>query len=372
MNVGDSYISDILETSVKTENGSSRNIKWYQFRVPVYLPDNVVGGIQDFKSIRFMRMNFANFNEPIICRFATFDLVRGEWRRYNFDLSEPGEYIPLDNQQQTTFDVSAVNIEENGNRLPIKYVLPPGIEQEIDNTTTTLRQQNEQSLVLKVCDLQDGDSRAAYKTSDLDVRAYKRIKMFVHAEGQEDNLNYGDLSCFIRLGSDFTSNYYEYEIMLQPTPHYASAPAEIWPEQNEIDIAFEIFQLAKQERNFNNYDVSTPFIKYASSGKITVVGNPNLSQVKTMMIGVRNPKKNNINSLDDGLSKCGQIWVNELRLTDFDEYGGWAANSRFTARLADIGNITLSGNLSTIGFGSIEKKVNDRPVSYTHLRAHET
>ena len=167
MNVGDSYISDILETSVKTENGSNRNIKWYQFRVPVYLPDNVVGGIQDFKSIRFMRMNFANFNEPIICRFATFDLVRGEWRRYNFDLSEPGEYIPLDNQQQTTFDVSAVNIEENGNRLPIKYVLPPGIEQEIDNTTTTLRQQNEQSLVLKVCDLQDGDSRAAYKTLSL-------------------------------------------------------------------------------------------------------------------------------------------------------------------------------------------------------------
>ena len=360
MNVGDSYISDVLETSVKTENGSNRNIKWYQFRVPVYLPDNVIGGIQDFKSIRFMRMNFANFNDPIVCRFATFDLVRGEWRRYNFDLSEPGEYIPLDNQQQTTFDVSAVNIEENGNRLPIKYVLPPGIEQEIDNTTTTLRQQNEQSLVLKVCDLQDGDSRAAYKTSDLDVRAYKRIKMFVHAEGQEDNLNQGDLSCFIRLGSDFTSNYYEYEIMLKPTPHYATSPSEIWPEQNEIDIAFEIFQLAKQERNFNNYDVSVPFIKYSSSGKITVVGNPNLSQVKTMMIGVRNPKKNNINSLDDGLSKCGQIWVNELRLTDFDEYGGWAANSRFTARLADIGNITLSGNLSTIGFGSIEKKVNER------------
>ena len=360
MDVGDSYISDVLETSVKTENGNQRNIKWYQFRVPVYQPDKVVGGIQDFKSIRFIRMNFTNFSDPIVCRFATFDLVRGEWRRYNFDLTEPGEYIPIDDQEETSFDVSAVNIEENGNRSPINYVLPPGIEQEIDNTTTTLRQQNEQALVLKVCNLKDGDSRAAYKTTDLDVRAYKRIKMFVHAEGEEDNLNNGDLSCFIRLGTDFTSNFYEYEISLQPTPHFATSPNEIWPESNEIDIAFEIFQLAKQERNFNNADVSTPFIKYSSGGKITVVGNPNLSQVKTIMIGVRNPKKTFFTSEDDGLSKCGQIWVNELRLTDFDEYGGWAANGRLTARVADVGNVTISGNLSTVGFGSIEKKVNER------------
>ena len=360
MDVGDSYISDVLETSVKTENGSQRNIKWYQFRVPVYQPDKVIGGIQDFKSIRFIRMNFTNFNQPIVCRFATFDLVRGEWRRYNFDLTEPGEYIPIDDQAETSFDVSAVNIEENGNRSPINYVLPPGIEQETDNTTTTLRQQNEQALVLKICDLKDGDSRAAYKTSDLDVRAYKRIKMFVHAEGEDDDLKEGDLSCFIRLGTDFTSNFYEYEIQLKPTPHYASSPNEIWPSSNEIDIAFEIFQSTKQERNFNNADVSSPYIKYSSGGKITVVGNPNLSQVKTIMIGVRNPKKTSFNSEDDGLSKCGQIWVNELRLTDFDEYGGWAANGRLTARVADLGNVTISGNLSTIGFGSIEKKVNER------------
>ena len=360
MDVGDSYISDILETSVKTENGNQRNIKWYQFRVPIYQPDKVIGGIQDFKSIRFIRMNFTNFSDPIICRFATFDLVRGEWRRYNFDLTEPGEYIPIDDQEETSFDVSAVNIEENGNRSPINYVLPPGIEQEIDNTTTTLRQQNEQALVLKVCNLKDGDSRAAYKTSDLDVRAYKRIKMFVHAEGEEDNLKEGDLSCFIRLGTDFTSNFYEYEISLKPTPHFASSPNEIWPESNEIDIAFEIFQIAKQERNFNNADVASPYIKFSSGGKITVVGNPNLSQVKTIMIGVRNPKKSSFDGLDDGLPKCGQIWVNELRLTDFDEYGGWAANGRLTARAADVGNITISGNLSTIGFGSIEKKVNER------------
>ncbi len=360
MIVGQNYIADILETSVKVENGANRNIKWYQFRVPIYKPEKVIGSIRDFKSIRFMRLALTDFSLPIICRFATFELIRGEWRRYNFSLEEPGEYIPIDDDDATNFDVSAVNIEENGNRSPIKYMLPPGIEQELDNTTTTQRQQNEQSLVLKVCNLKDGDSRATYKTSDLDLRTYKRIKMFVHAEGEEDNLNDGDFSCFLRLGTDFTANYYEYEISLKNTRHGANSANDIWPSQNEIDIAFEIFQQAKQDRNYSNSDMSSPYIKYTSGGKVTVAGNPNLSQVKTIMIGIRNPKKKSMEDTDDGLSKCGQIWVNELRLSEFDEQGGWAANSRVTARLADFGNITLSGNMSTIGFGSIEKKVNER------------
>ena len=361
MNISNQYITDILETTITTKNGSERLIKWYQFRVPVYNPSKIVGGIQDFKSIRFMRMVLSDFSQPIFCRFATLELVRGEWRRYNLDLTEAGEYIPNDLDDETLFDVSAVNIEENGQRNPINYVLPPGIEQNIDNTTTTLRRDNEQSLVLKVCDLKDGDSRAAYKTSDLDVRAYKRLKMFVHAEGKEDNLEDGDLSCFIRLGTDFTSNYYEFEIPLKVTAHGDNGRTQVWPIENNIDIEFEQFQSAKQERNFITDDVTSPYISYLSDGKkIIVVGNPNLSRVKTIMIGVRNPKKSSMESEDDGLSKCGEIWVNELRLTDFDEYGGWAANARFTTRLADFGTVNLAGNMSTIGFGSIEKKVNDR------------
>lgn len=366
MDVGDSYISDVFTANVKTENGANRPVKWYQFRVPIYKPDKIVGGIQDFKSIRFMRIVLSDFQQPIVCRFATLDLVRGEWRRYNFDLATPGEYIPIDDEDNTLFDVTAVNVEENGKRSPINYVIPPGIEQEIDNTTTTLRRQNEQSLVLKVCDLKDGDSRAAYKTADLDVRSYKRIKMFVHAEGKNDDLNDGDFSCFIRLGTDFISNYYEYEVSLKATPHGASSTNTIWPSSNQIDIAFEEFQKAKQIRNDairdgSHSNVSHPFIKYLANGKkIQIVGNPNLARVKTIMIGIRNPKKINIQDTDDGLAKCGEIWVNELRLTDFDEYGGWAANSRLTTRLADFSTITFAGSMSTIGFGSIEKKINER------------
>ena len=360
MLVGQNYITDILQTSVKTENGATRDIKWYQFRVPVYKPDKIIGNIRDFKSIRFMRLALTDFSDPIICRLATFELVRGEWRRYNFSLQEPGEYVPVDNEDITTFDVSAVNIEENGNRNPIKYVLPPGIVQELDNSTTTQRQQNEQSLVLKICNLTDGDSRATYKTTDIDLRTYKRVKMFVHAEGEEDNLKNGDLSAFLRFGSDFNNNYYEYEIPLVSTPHGSTNTNEIWPEQNEIDIPLEIFQSTKQDRNLSSNNTNIPYVKLFNNSKVTVIGNPNLAQVKTIMIGVRNPKKQSIDDSDDGLSKCGQIWVNELRLTEFDEKGGWAANSRVLLDFADFANLTFSGNLSTIGFGSIEKKVNER------------
>lgn len=364
MDVGDSYIVDVQEATAKTLQGD-RPIKWYQFKIPVHQPDNVEGGIRDFKSIRFARLFMKDFEESIVLRLATFELVRGEWRRYNFDLKSEGEYVPNDDANETTFDVSVVNIEENGERWPVPYVLPPGIEQELDNTTTYVRRQNEQSLVLKVCNLEDGDSRAAYKTFNDDYRTYKRIKMFVHAEDsgeEEGDLKDGDLSMFIRVGTDFNNNYYEYEIPLKLTPWETSKldDAIIWPIENELDIAFEILQNAKQERNRQNADVQEPFVVLDGEHKITVVGNPNLSQVKTIMLGIRNPKKG-VNTLnDDGLSKCGEVWFNELRLTDFDERGGVAANARLNARLSDFANVNVSGSMSTIGFGSIEQTLTSR------------
>ena len=373
MQVGESFISDIQETQVETVNGQTRKIKWYQFKVPVQQPSKTIGSIRDFKSIRFIRMIMKDFDEPITLRLASLELVRGEWRRYNFDLQTEGEYVPNDNENNTIFDVSVVNIEENGERIPIPYVLPPGVEQEIDNTTTSIRKQNEQSLVLKVCDLEDGDSRAAYKSFNNDFRTYKRIKMYVHAEASgedESSLNDNDLHLFIRLGTDFNDNFYEYSIPLKLTPWGTSQTEDdiIWPLDNEIDVAFEVLQNVKKLRNKAIRDgllenTSEIYKNYLGDKIITVVGNPNLSQVKTIMLGIRNPKKgNNLQTsfTDDGLSKCGEIWLNELRLTDFDQRGGYAANARLNARLADFANVNFSGSMSTVGFGTIEQSLNSR------------
>lgn len=371
MNVGENHITDKYKTTVQLKNGTSDTVTWYQFKIPVQSPDKIVGNIRDFKSIRFMRVFLKNFTQPVFCRFATLELVRTEWRKYRFSLLYPGEYIPNDDQNLTSFDISTVNIEENGKRTPIPYVLPPDIEREKNLGSTNLSQLNEQSLALKVCNLQDGDARAAYKTTDFDLRRYKRIKMFIHAEESEpvtQPTKSGDLTVFIRMGADFTNNYYEYEIPVQMTPWGTSSlnVSSIWPSANLLDLELQKLVDTKQERNVlmrqpgSPIMLSTPYIVMDGKNRITVVGTPNISQVNTIMIGIRNPKKQIITDSDDGREKCAEIWVNELRLTDFDEKGGWAATARVAADLSDFGNVILAGNISTPGFGSIEKKINER------------
>ncbi len=181
MEVGSNYITDVMEANVRLANNEVEKVRWYQFKIPLHDPGRqVIGNIQDFKSIRFMRMFFKDFEEPIICRFATLELVRSDWRVYDRELAAPGEYVPGDNRD-TRYDVFTVNIEENGQRQPIPYVLPPGIEREQDLGTTTMHQRNEQSLAMRISNLQDGDARAVYKTANLDVRQYRRLKMFAHA-----------------------------------------------------------------------------------------------------------------------------------------------------------------------------------------------
>ncbi|MFH0894895.1 MAG: cell surface protein SprA, partial [Bacteroidota bacterium] len=368
MVVGENFITDVIEANPKLPNGQTTTVKWYQIKVPVRRPDRVVGSISDFKSIRFMRMFMKGFSDSIVLRFATLELVKTEWRKYNYSMLVPGEYVPNDESNETTFDVSAVNIEENGLRTPINYVLPPNIEREVAFGSTTLQRLNEQSLVLKTCNLQDGDARAVYKTCDFDFRQYGRLKMFVHAEqaSQEFPLYSGDLTVFIRMGTDFTKNFYEYEIPLTLTNWGESDPNLIWPTTNAFDFDLNLLQETKQRRNVEmrktgaTVTLTTPYVELDGNNKITVVGMPNLSDVKTIMIGIRNPKQTSLTGTDDGQPKCAEIWVNELRVSDFNNKGGWAANSRITSTLADFGTFSFAGNIATAGFGSIEQKLDER------------
>ncbi len=362
--VGQNYVVDQTTVNVKTKDNSVKQVTWYQFKIPVNDPSVVIGTGADIKSVNFIRMFMKGFSEPVILRFARLELLRGEWRKYDFSLLSPGEYIPVD-PSTTTFDVSVVNLEENGARVPIKYVLPPGIDREVNVGSTNLQQLNEQSLTLRVCGLEDGDARAAFKNTQFDVRNYKKIKMFIHAEDRNpsDELKNGEVTAFVRLGTDFNANYYEYEVPLVVTRWGSTKDTDIWPEANDMEIEVAKLIQAKLDRN-NAFAASgtpntTPYYVPDGNRRITVVGNPTLSEVKSIMVGVRNPKKGN-DPGDDGQAKCVEVWVNELRMNDFDNDGGWAANARVTTRLADLGTVTLSGSRSTDGFGSLESKLNDR------------
>jgi len=371
--VGSNYVVDEREYEAKFTNGKKSKVKWYQFKIPVSEYQKVIGPIKDFKSIRFMRMFMKGFSKPVIMRFAELDLVRAEWRKYNISFMEGGERITVPEATDGSFDISSVSIEENAGKVPVNYTLPPGFDRVTDPQNPQLRQLNEQSMVLKVDNLEDGDARAAFKNMSLDIRQYKSLRMEIHAEaliGQP--LKDNELTAFIRIGSDYKGNFYEYEIPLKLTApgHYDNDIEEerlkVWPKENSMDIKLSELQDVKQERNLKMHEpgsslsVSDVYVAKVGDALISVSGNPNLSNVKVIMVGVRNPIKTRNAANDDGLPKSGEVWVNELRLNDFIENGGWAANAHLQARLADLGTVDMVGQMSTPGWGSIEKKVNER------------
>jgi cell surface protein SprA len=362
-NVGNNYIVNVLDGTT-TIGGTQKAVKWYQFKVPINEFEKSVGQIEGFNSIRFMRVFMKGFDKPVVCRIARMELVRSDWRRYAFDLQKPGEYIANDDNS-TTFDVSAVSLQENGAKVPVNYVIPPGINQQQNVQTTNLVLLNEQALSLRACNLKDGDSRAIIKNTELDVRSFKKMKLFMHAEKLGiDPLNDGDVTVFIRLGSDYNNNYYEYEIPVKLTqPGYYDPATDdgkyaVWPTDNEFVIDFEKITAVKIGRNsdagIDLVAMQKPYTQSDGANFITVVGNPNLASIKNMMIGIRNPKDNG------NLPKCVEVWVNELRLTDFVNKGGWATTGSIQAKLADLGQVSLAATYSKPFFGSIEKKISER------------
>ena len=363
--VGQNYI-----TNKQTYQNGNKTETWYQFKVPLRDFEKKINGIQDFRSIRFMRMFLKNFDEEVVLRFARLELIRGEWRVYRQDLTQPGLSVQTD-PNLTTFNIGAVNVEENAQRAPINYIIPPGINREIDPSQVYQRQMNEQSLMLEVCNLQDGDARAAFKNVTFDVRTYKKLKMFVHAESiQQNQLKDNDLSLFVRLGTDYVENYYEYELPLKLTDWGQTTPEEIWPEDNNIEIVFDELLDLKKERNTKiengaaGVSYLVEYLKQDNSTKrIKVKGSPNLQGIKTIMVGVRNPSKTDPNNPwkpDNGDPECAIVWINEMRLTDFVSEGGSAAIGQMQLQVADFANINASGNYSGINWGSVESRVQER------------
>lgn len=365
---GQNYITAIERTNSPDQpNGQSYPAQWIQFKIPIFNPDSKVGPINDFRSIRFIRAFLKNFPDDIVIRFARMELVRGEWRRYQFALDGTRDRLSQDEQNNTLFEVNAVNIEQNGSREPVPYVLPPGIDRQVLFGTTSANQQNEQALSLRILNLEDGDARAVFRNIDFDMRLYKRLKLFTHVESalNQNDVADGDLRVFIRLGSDYDQNYYEYELPMTVTPWGVSNTDDnlIWPAENQMDFALQVLKDVKLERNAayrNTGDpINEPYSVNRAGGQVTVVGAPNLGNVRTILIGVRNPKKRFANDADDGLPKNAEVWINELRLTDFDQDGGWAANARVAAKLADFANVSLTGSTSSIGWGSLDQSVSE-------------
>ena len=359
--VGQNNIVDKKTTTITLPNGSEQTSTWYQFRIPVQTVTNAqrIGGISDFNSIRFMRMYLTKFKKPVVLRLGKLELVRGTWRRYTKHLEEPIPNPPLDltPAENQNFEVGTVSIQENERRLPIPYVLPPGLRRERLQGSTSVQLQNEQSLSVRVKGLAPEQTRAVFKNTSFDLRMFKRFRMFIHLESLSqssgtDVVQDDDIAAVIRLGSDLTDNYYQIEVPLKVSDFSARSAEDIW--KNDIDAALEEFGKLRIKR-FE--DGVAPNVLYPVGGKqfdgykLYVKGNPTLAKVETMLLGVKNISSD---------SKSAELWFNEMRAVDFDNEGGWSALVNANLNFADFADVAANGSMSTKGFGSLDQRVNER------------
>jgi cell surface protein SprA len=367
--VGQNHIVDEKIVRVELEDGSEKEFRWLQFRIQVSSPDEIVNDITGFNSIRFMRLFLTKFKMPVVLRFGELQLVRGDWRRYTRTLDE--NIVPpqnLNNAQLQNFEVGVVNIQENEDRTPIPYMLPPGIKREILRGSTTLQKQNEQSLSLKVTDLEPEETRAIFKNVRVDLRMYKHLKLFLHAEGIKTRPQVQDdeIMAIVRVGSDLNDNYYQLEKLLKISDYGVMSPFEIWPEENNLDAFLEYLGQLKLMRfeegiapNMLYPAVGAPSpIEGLEDYNIRVKGNPNLANIKTIMLGIRNETNTN---------QSAEVWFNEMRVSEFDNEGGWAAVVSADANFADFADVAVTGRMETKGFGGIEQRVNERSQQDTKL-----
>lgn len=350
-------------------NGNPITGRWVQFRVPLRQLEGAgntnyrrIGEINDFRAIRFMRMYLTDFDQETLLRFGSMDLVRGDYRQYTASLKPDGS-LP---NNTTTFEVQGVNIENNTDRSPVNYVLPPGVEREELRTQNQNIRQNEQSLALRVCDLEPDDARAVFKNIRIDMRQYESLRMFTHADSGDligNTAGDDELEAFIRLGVDYTDNYYEIRLPLKITPPNTTNRQDVWPLANEFNIDLSLLQDIKA-RVLSNPSLNIATANFFPESSLTtatagnenqhiygIKGNPNFGDVRAMMIGVRNASTGNV---------CGEVWFNELRLSGLKNQGGYAAIMNMDANLADFASVSATGRRSTIGFGAIEQGPNER------------
>lgn len=363
LKVGQNYIVSSREVPIKfPDNTATETVVWYQFRIPIRSPDTTYGGIQGFKSIKWMRTYVTGFESPVVLRMAQFQLVANQWRVYQYDDINSGSTSEQIRTDQTVLDLSVVNVEENsspsGQSTP--YVLPPGFSRDYDATSVVTRRTNEQSLRECIVDIQDGITKAAYKSVNLNLMNYSHINMFLHAESTQMNLKDGDAVAFIRLGTDYVNNYYEIEVPLYLTnPITSTDPYQVWRSENEINIAISDLISTKVARNAANASTQNPFMSIVDGKRLYVVGNPDMSAVVTVMIGIRNPQGGNTNPM----SFC--IWADELRASGFVSQSSYAYAAKMNMKLADLGSLNSSVRFTSAGFGSLDQKASQRERANT-------
>ncbi|MFW5973213.1 MAG: cell surface protein SprA, partial [Bacteroidota bacterium] len=355
--------------------GAHKN--WYLVRIPVSQYTDRVGDIQDFNLIRAIRMWTTGHYSPMTMRFAKFDLVGSQWEKSQNVVEEPEYETHL--SDETQFYVESINDEENDET----YVSPPGtIVNQTRDVSGVPRRQREQSMLLRLERLQPGAQRAVFKPykQGLDLLKYSNVRMYVHMHGTTSSgpiMDRDRLKIFVRIGSNESADYYEYEQPLTPSPPGVRSADALWQtnqlvngvpvDLNSVNIALSALNQLKVIRDKENapttdifwsdgIDLSPQISDFAPPGtRLAIRGNPSLARVNSIVIGVRSSDGPGMEMIE-----TAEIWVNELRVSGYDETNGWAAIANADVRLADVATVRGSIQRQTDGFGSLSSSLGER------------
>lgn len=334
------------------DNGTVPRSRWVKLSIPLKDFDEVFGTQPIMQDIGAIRMTLQLFSCPIHLRLAALRLIASPWMTFTTPVDEETPSADL--------SVKVHSLEEDSGRTPIPYVSPPGVVRDRRRGAMNLIQTDEKALALVLPSLSPKEAGAVYRPLDLDLRHYEEITLFSHAEGE---IRDGDLELFIRLGSDYTSNYYEYRHPLTVTPRkdYSGLSTGelqqiIWPRENHISIRPDDLITLKEEREMRGVEDRT--IPY-TRGRYSIRGYPSLGHITAVMIGVRSRT---------GHSVQAEVWVNELGVSGAKDMSGSAWVTDLETRLSDLGYVTLKAGSQSAGFGDIRDDVRlAEPLSHSYF-----
>ena len=382
------------------ESPNSGGTGWYLVRIPVRNFTRRVGEIQDFTVMESIRIWTTGHTSPITVRFATLELVGSQWRASEAvnATNADGEMVPPEDPiTGARITIESVNNEENPS-----YEIPKGaVRNRVrEPQSGSIRDAREQSMVIRASKLRPHRHLAIYRTytSAQNLLQYKNLRMFVHLSGQMNNRpleaeDRGAVKFFIRLGANEESDYYEYEQSLTPSPlndipeesnlradylwrtnqPNLGSDGEDFTDINSVNILLSSLNQMKflrdsyEDESGSGFDPNKVFwsdvhanfqsaiAEFAPPGtRIGVRGTPSLSRVTTIVIGVRNT------SGEEHVLDEVNVWVNELRMSGYDQEVGYAAYGTADVKLADLARVKLSMRTQSDGFGSLSSTLADR------------
>ena len=375
---------DYIVSEIQNNN---QGTGWYKVRIPIRDFTRRVGNIQDFTLVESIRLWTTGHEVPITLRMATLELVGSQWRT-STDVAED-DTLSTPPDEDAALSVTSINNEEDA-----IYQIPRGaIVSQTRNARGGTQNSREQALVLGAENLRAGRQLGVFKTfsQGYDLLKYSNLRMFAHLNGTlGDGARLSDLSeeegrskarLFVRLGSNQTNDYYEYEQPLTPTDPTMvpdDAPDQLWrPQMNSMNLRLSALNELKVFRDqdptatrdsvfWNVVDgqlrTGAPDAEeFAPEGtRLAIKGTPSLQDINTIVVGIRNPASPDEELNPENVLREATIWVNELRVSGYRDEGGWAAVANADVKLADLGGIQGSFQRQTAGFGSLSSTLADR------------